>query len=583
MTRILAFILFLACVLQSCVSPQGTISRADYNGRRYLQGASYKVKKKPFAVTINVGAGVAGAVIASNKNIVNYYDGTERKTLQPANAVIGAMIGYAAGNLFTRMLGLHKNTTKVPENEQEMKQWIRKQKVIAGNYEFLRYNQIIEGKYESNYTVKNLQDVRDFKKAFPNSSYSNAVVDKAMKQFNREDLYTLSKMYPGRKDDIKEVYFAKTYTMPQCKEAIEKFPSLKDAATLKAYKRISALISTKDFKKYFPYEYKYHTRIVEDFYPKSNKKDLITLINRFPKASNINKVKQRLASLNAKIQKDIANGTFNGYDSYKYSYGAYTGNFKNGKPHGYGEMSYTNGERFKGQWSYGNKNGNGTYYYTKNDVDGRAKYEGNWKNDEKSGQGTMWYGKNDKYDRERYEGSWQSGSRNGKGTLYWNNGAWHSGYWKNGYRHGQAEYRTSSGHRYYGNWVEGKKEGNFTIKFWNIFGSREEKVVYRNGNEVSRYTVKDTFPSSKNSSNNNTPCATVVDENYNTGYSCDMKYIIKQIKCRDGSYEKIYYWPGGSDCYTKDATYFEVNWPDDYNLRTNDWNEALKKICNCDD
>lgn len=56
------------------------------------------------------------------------------------------------------------------------------------------------------------------------------------------------------------------------------------------------------------------------------------------------------------------------------------------------------------------------------------KYIGEWKNGKKSGQGVMIYENGDLYD-----GGWKQGKRNGQGTLTLKNGdISHKGEWKDG-------------------------------------------------------------------------------------------------------------------------------------------------------
>jgi len=66
----------------------------------------------------------------------------------------------------------------------------------------------------------------------------------------------------------------------------------------------------------------------------------------------------------------------------------YMGEWKDGKRHGQGTMTYHDGSKFVGKWKDGRKNGQGTETYPS----GR-KYEGEWKNN-KPWEGTL-YDKNE--------------------------------------------------------------------------------------------------------------------------------------------------------------------------------------------
>ena len=60
----------------------------------------------------------------------------------------------------------------------------------------------------------------------------------------------------------------------------------------------------------------------------------------------------------------------------------YTGKFKNGLYHGWGELLEKGGNIYAGNFVEGKKCGEGTYW-----VNGRVDYFGNWENDQKHGRG----------------------------------------------------------------------------------------------------------------------------------------------------------------------------------------------------
>ena len=70
----------------------------------------------------------------------------------------------------------------------------------------------------------------------------------------------------------------------------------------------------------------------------------------------------------------------------------YVGEFKNFKPHGYGNFSWENGNKYYGEWRDGKNNGNGTKIWK----DGRE-YSGTFKDDKLHGQGTLYYPDGKKY------------------------------------------------------------------------------------------------------------------------------------------------------------------------------------------
>ncbi|MEN1985857.1 hypothetical protein [Paenibacillus hubeiensis] len=69
----------------------------------------------------------------------------------------------------------------------------------------------------------------------------------------------------------------------------------------------------------------------------------------------------------------------------------YYGETSNGKPHGYGTMSWGYSKSYKGDWVEGKRSGEGVYKSVTKDNEQitTVKYEGSWKNDKKEGQGTL--------------------------------------------------------------------------------------------------------------------------------------------------------------------------------------------------
>ena len=90
----------------------------------------------------------------------------------------------------------------------------------------------------------------------------------------------------------------------------------------------------------------------------------------------------------------------------------YVGEFKNFKPHGYGNFSWENGNKYYGEWRDGKNNGNGTKIWK----DGRE-YSGTFKDDKLHGQGTLYYP-----DGKKYVGGFINGKRHGEGTFTYPDG-----------------------------------------------------------------------------------------------------------------------------------------------------------------
>ncbi|MBV6341629.1 DUF1566 domain-containing protein [Candidatus Magnetobacterium casense] len=89
---------------------------------------------------------------------------------------------------------------------------------------------------------------------------------------------------------------------------------------------------------------------------------------------------------------------------------------------GYGTYSYSNGDKYVGEWKDRKHHGQGTYTLP----DG-TKYEGQWKDDKVNGQGTLTLSNGDKY-----VGQWKDDKRHGKGTYTFSDGRVLSGIWSDG-------------------------------------------------------------------------------------------------------------------------------------------------------
>lgn len=120
----------------------------------------------------------------------------------------------------------------------------------------------------------------------------------------------------------------------------------------------------------------------------------------------------------------------------------YEGEMKKGVPHGFGKMTYVNGNTYEGAWKDG-KYGFGKMTYANGNT-----YSGEWKDNMKHGIGKMRY-----FNGDIYEGEWRIDVISGQGKMItpytmfegiWNNGKfvkgkqthsygnWREGEWSNG-------------------------------------------------------------------------------------------------------------------------------------------------------
>lgn len=159
----------------------------------------------------------------------------------------------------------------------------------------------------------------------------------------------------------------------------------------------------------------------------------------------------------------------------RYIYGngdLYEGEFKDGKISGKGKFTFANGHMYDGEWVLGKRQGHGTFLYANGNV-----YIGQYKENKRHGKGRYDYANGDRYEGEykidvmsghgvysysngdRYEGNFQSDQKNGKGKYTYHNGNVYEGDWKDGKRHGKGKLTYANNDCYEGDFVNGVREG----------------------------------------------------------------------------------------------------------------------------
>mgnify|MGYP003298508902 FL=1 len=135
--------------------------------------------------------------------------------------------------------------------------------------------------------------------------------------------------------------------------------------------------------------------------------------------------------------------------------GEYTGEWFNGKPHGYGIMVFPNGDRYEGEWLNGNMNGQGEYHVYNTKYGRFVKmYKGDFSNGLRHGTGRMKY-----EDLSVYQGHWQNDKRTGEGVCWYSNGDCFHGIWKFDKMVRGIYYLNNSGDKYDGEIKDGKFDG----------------------------------------------------------------------------------------------------------------------------
>jgi len=131
----------------------------------------------------------------------------------------------------------------------------------------------------------------------------------------------------------------------------------------------------------------------------------------------------------------------------------YAGMWEKGQYHGRGTLILPGGARYLGQWEQGRKHGPGIYRWP----DGST-YTGFWVEDKRSGYGIL-----EKPGGFTYKGHWLNGLRHGEGTAVYGDGSEYHGQWLNDMRHGEGTLLFAGGSIYQGSWARDKKHGEGTL------------------------------------------------------------------------------------------------------------------------
>lgn len=122
-----------------------------------------------------------------------------------------------------------------------------------------------------------------------------------------------------------------------------------------------------------------------------------------------------------------------------YSNGTYEGEWKDGKRHGKGTMTYACGDIYYGEFIYDKRHGKGTITYACGNI-----YVGQWENNKRNGKGTCTYANGDVY-----VGEWKDDKKHGNGTYRSANGDVFVGEWKHDNIHGNGTHIYPNGKRYF--------------------------------------------------------------------------------------------------------------------------------------
>ena len=157
----------------------------------------------------------------------------------------------------------------------------------------------------------------------------------------------------------------------------------------------------------------------------------------------------------------------------KLSDGEYIGEIDmQGNRQGMGEMMFTDGSLYQGNWMNDKKNGQGSLKYRSGNV-----YQGFFVNDRKEGYGEFFYAAN----QEQYKGYWQRDMKNGQGEYYFKNGDRFVGFFLQDMKHGPGT-KTARNLKYSGVWEQNLKNGSF--EFENLKTGKKGVILFRNNAKV---------------------------------------------------------------------------------------------------
>lgn len=134
-----------------------------------------------------------------------------------------------------------------------------------------------------------------------------------------------------------------------------------------------------------------------------------------------------------------------------FDFGTYNGDVsvESGKRHGFGILSYNNGNSYEGMWADGAAHGVGTKRYRNGDL-----YHGEWQNGKRDGKGEYHFVQGD-----LYTGGYRDDVCDGRGKLVTRDGDCYEGEWEGGKKHGEGVETLAVGNTFRGTWKRGKKNG----------------------------------------------------------------------------------------------------------------------------
>ena len=141
--------------------------------------------------------------------------------------------------------------------------------------------------------------------------------------------------------------------------------------------------------------------------------------------------------------------TFSGYGRKSTSEYVYEGDLLTGIMHGYGTVTWSDGDQYTGEFVDGQYSGTGTLIWANGN-----RYEGNFVDGQMHGYGTITWNNGD-----QYTGDYIDGKRTGTGTYFWANGSRYEGDFLDDQLHGWGVLYYANGSVRSGRWDTGNYLG----------------------------------------------------------------------------------------------------------------------------
>ncbi|CAG9324344.1 unnamed protein product [Blepharisma stoltei] len=126
---------------------------------------------------------------------------------------------------------------------------------------------------------------------------------------------------------------------------------------------------------------------------------------------------------------------------------------EHGNRHGYGKITFCNGDKYDGHWKDDNMHGKGIYFWKEG-----GRYEGDFHDGKMQGIGKRLY-----CSGNVYEGSFVNNKKEGRGAMRYKSGDHYEGEWKDDDMHGEGVYTWSTGDVYRGRFKGDRREGKGTL------------------------------------------------------------------------------------------------------------------------